>query len=93
MQGFPFGALVFPMPCKGKDIQDGMTYTQREWAKLLKAKRENYLGVRTEAGLEPLRPKVRECLKCGTEFESWHANNRICDRCKMNRENNPTYDL
>jgi len=29
------------------------------------------------------RLKVRECLKCGLDFPSYHQQNRICDRCAV----------
>lgn len=30
----------------------------------------------------PVKPKVRECLRCQTKFESQWAGERICGRCK-----------
>jgi len=37
---------------------------------------------RAAAGLPPLRPAKRKCLRCDEMFDSADVDNRICDRCK-----------
>lgn len=38
--------------------------------------------VRINHGLKPYKITKRSCLNCNTVFDSWGAQNRICDKCK-----------
>ena len=46
-------------------------------------KNKNELEVaRREIGFDSIELKVRNCLSCGTKFESEGTHNRVCDDCR-----------
>lgn len=37
--------------------------------------------MRRVLNMRPFNRKLRSCLKCSSEFESWGNGNRLCDYC------------
>lgn len=47
---------------------------------------ENTNEFRKRIGLRPNVTKPRVCLVCSQEFESTHAGNRVCEKCKRRQK-------